>query len=104
VAGEICIVIFPSTHAAIRAERAAKEAGLKTRMIPVPREISSDCNVGMEASIDDMARLRCLLACRDIECDVATWPKPPGSPGGKRGPTPRLPGGDGTGQGQTSDV
>ena len=70
---EVCIVTFPSTYAAIQAERAANEAGLKVRMIPVPRGISSDCNVGMKASAADMPQLRSLLNSNRIECDLVEW-------------------------------
>ena len=73
MAAELCIVTFTTTHGALRAERAAKEAGFRVRMIPVPREISSDCNMGMEASIEDMERLRSLLASRGIECEFVRW-------------------------------
>ena len=70
---DVCIVTFTATHAALRAERSAIEAGFGVRMIPVPREISSDCNMGMEASIEDMERLRSLLASKGIECDLVRW-------------------------------
>ena len=70
---DVCIVTFPTTHTAIQAERAANEAGLEVRMIPVPREISSDCNVGMKASVDDMPQLRSLMNSKGIECDLVEW-------------------------------
>ena len=73
MAAEACIVTFPTVHAAIQAERAAKEEGMVVQMIPVPREVSSDCNVGMEASIADVATLRSVLASRGIECDFVRW-------------------------------
>ncbi|MHC4713011.1 MAG: DUF3343 domain-containing protein [Planctomycetota bacterium] len=72
---EVCIVTFPTTFAALRAERAAGEAGLAVRMVPVPREISSDCNMGMEASVKDMQALRSLLTSRGVECDFVKWRK-----------------------------
>jgi hypothetical protein len=42
------IVIFPSTYAAIKAERLCLESGIPCRVIPVPRDISSDCGVALE--------------------------------------------------------
>ena len=74
---EVCIVTFATTHAALGAEHAATEAGFAVRMIPVPREISSDCNMGMEASIDNMERLRSLFACEGIECNLVRWRERP---------------------------
>jgi len=43
------------------------------RMIPVPRGISSDCHMGMEAPVEDMERLRSLLAADGLECDLVRW-------------------------------
>ena len=39
------VVLFRSTSHAIRAERVLQEAGLRSKMIPVPRQISSECGV-----------------------------------------------------------
>ena len=70
---ERCIVIFPSTHFAIRAERAAHQAGLTVRMVPVPRQISPDCNMGMETSVNLKNSLESVLCEKGIECNFATW-------------------------------
>ena len=72
---EVCIAAFPTTHAALRAERAAKDAGLTVQMVPVPRGISSDCNVGMQAPVEDMERLRSILTAEGIDHDLVRWPK-----------------------------
>ncbi|MFH1732705.1 MAG: DUF3343 domain-containing protein [Planctomycetota bacterium] len=63
-----CIVIFPSTHFALRAERAALEAGIPAQMIPVPRHMSPDCNMGMEVPIEQENQLRALLADKGVDC------------------------------------
>ena len=47
------IIIFPSTHEALNAERMAKKADLNVSMTVVPRHISSDCNMGMTGSSRD---------------------------------------------------
>ena len=39
------VILFKSTHHAVRAEKVAKEAGFKVRTIPTPRHISSDCGI-----------------------------------------------------------
>ena len=39
------VVLFASTHHAVRAEKVAKEAGFVVRTIPTPRHISSDCGI-----------------------------------------------------------
>ncbi len=72
---EVCIATFPTTFAALRAERAAGEAGFAVRMVPVPREISSDCNMCMEASAGDMQALESLLTSLGVECNFVKWRK-----------------------------
>jgi len=37
------LATYPSSHAALRAERRLKDAGLPIELIPVPRQIHSSC-------------------------------------------------------------
>lgn len=39
------IILFPSIHYVIRAEKLIKEKGFFIDLIPVPRHLSSDCGV-----------------------------------------------------------
>jgi len=39
------VVLFASVQMAIRAERLLQGAGLEVKLIPVPRQLSSDCGV-----------------------------------------------------------
>ena len=39
------VILMPSTSHAIHAEAVLKAAGIPCKMIPVPRQISSDCGV-----------------------------------------------------------
>jgi len=41
------LVSFHSTHWALKAEEVLKGAGLKARLIPVPRSVSSSCTVAL---------------------------------------------------------
>jgi hypothetical protein len=50
----ILILAFPSTHMALRAERAAKQEGLAARMIPAPRHLSTDCHMALELRQPDL--------------------------------------------------
>jgi len=77
VSDERCIVIFPSTYFALRAERAVQDAGIPSRMIPVPRTISPDCNMGMEASIHQGNHLKMILETENIEFNLVI---PSGNP------------------------
>jgi len=46
------VILFASTHFAIRAEKLAKEKGFVVKLIPVPRHLSSDCGVCLRFSWD----------------------------------------------------
>jgi hypothetical protein len=39
------VILFPSVHFALRAEKLVKEKGISHKLIPVPRHLSSDCGV-----------------------------------------------------------
>lgn len=61
------ILTFHSVHAAIRAERILKASGRSPELIPVPREIASDCGFcilldGAEGTI----------SATELECE-AVW-------------------------------
>ena len=73
MAEEFCIVIFPSTHMALSAEKAAEKAGMQVKMGVVPRKISPDCNMGMAVNVDGREKLKVLLTKKDIECNFVDW-------------------------------
>ncbi|MBM4349134.1 MAG: DUF3343 domain-containing protein [Deltaproteobacteria bacterium] len=68
-----CVFIFESIHRVMKAEKLLKGKGIKISLIPVPREISSDCGVAIEVSeaFEKEARLLlgenkvCILECYD---------------------------------------
>jgi len=39
------VILFPTNAHVMRAEKLVKDAGLTCKLIPVPRELSSDCGV-----------------------------------------------------------
>jgi hypothetical protein len=45
------VFIFESVHRVMRAEKMLKGSGIIADLIPVPREISSDCGVAVEVDI-----------------------------------------------------
>jgi hypothetical protein len=75
VTEEGLIVVFPSTHHALKAEKAAREKGLDVKMIPVPREISSDCNMGMKVSTGDGEAVKAALEESQVRCRLVPWPQ-----------------------------
>ncbi len=46
------VFLFSSIHHVMRAEKLLKGKGIQIDLIPVPREISSDCGVAIELSAD----------------------------------------------------
>jgi hypothetical protein len=71
------IVIFPSTYAAIKAERLCLESGLPCRVIPVPRDISSDCGVALEIDQAERERAEKTFIERGVECAFIERTPPP---------------------------
>ncbi len=47
-----CIFLFRSVHQVMKAEKLLKGKGMKIDLIPIPREISSDCGVAIELSME----------------------------------------------------
>jgi hypothetical protein len=39
------VILIRSTSHAVRAEKVLQEAGIRCKLIPVPRQLSSDCGV-----------------------------------------------------------
>lgn len=44
---EFGVVLFHTTSAALRAEKVLQSVNLATKLIPVPREFSSDCGIAV---------------------------------------------------------
>lgn len=61
------VVLFYSTSGAIRAEKLTKEEGLKVKLIPVPRHLSSDCGVCLRFESVDADKVRSILGSAQVE-------------------------------------
>ena len=42
------VVLFHTTTSAIRAEKELNKAGLEVKLVPTPRELSSDCGIALQ--------------------------------------------------------
>ena len=60
-------VLFHTTSAAIRAEKMLKKAGIVVKMIPTPRELSSDCGISARFPWDQADKVREALARDNVE-------------------------------------
>jgi hypothetical protein len=43
-----CVILLESVHQVLRAEKLLKGKGMEVDLVPVPREIRSDCGVALE--------------------------------------------------------
>lgn len=55
------VILFFSTHFALRAEKLTKEKGYATKLIPVPRHLSSDCGVCLRIPWEEKENILNLL-------------------------------------------
>ena len=55
------VILFPSIHFALQAEKMVKGKGFSIDLIPVPRQLSSDCGICMLIEWEERGKLRNLL-------------------------------------------
>jgi hypothetical protein len=58
---EYSVVLFHSTAHAIRAEKVLVQAGFQIKMIPTPRQISSDCGMALRFHREDEEKVTAAL-------------------------------------------
>jgi len=61
------VVIFYSTSAALRAESLAEKHKLIVKLIPVPRNLSSDCGICLQFNSADKQKIEEILKENKIE-------------------------------------
>ena len=55
------VVLFHTNSAALRAEKVLLREGLKNKLIPTPRQFSSDCGIALRFDRNEETRLREIL-------------------------------------------
>lgn len=60
------IILFRTIHDVLRAEKMLKKEGARYELVPVPRNLSSDCGMCVRLD-DDPARIRQCLGDIEIE-------------------------------------
>ena len=63
------VILFFSSNHAIWAERVLREAGLAVRLIPTPKELSSECGHALEAAAARLGDASAALAARGVPFD-----------------------------------
>jgi hypothetical protein len=65
------VILFPSLHFALRAEKLMKERAIPYKLIPVPRYLSSDCGVCLRIPWDRREEVLGILSQADVKVDGA---------------------------------
>ena len=55
------LLVFASIHYVLKAEKLIKKQGLFTDIVPVPKEISSDCGMALLVNAKDLFDIKSLL-------------------------------------------
>lgn len=63
------VVLFHSTSLAIRGEKIAKKDGLKVKLIPTPRHLSSDCGTALRFEEKDRYALISAFETASVDYD-----------------------------------
>lgn len=61
------LMTFKSTHSALRFEKVIKDNNLYTRMVPVPRQISTSCGIAGKIEEEEMKEI--IDICREHKLD-----------------------------------
>lgn len=62
------VFLFHTNTSALRAEKLLKQAGLDVKLIPTPRELSSDCGVALQIEAGQSDAGERLLIDKGVEC------------------------------------
>lgn len=61
------VALFHNTSAVMRAEKVLKKGGVAVKLIPTPREFSSDCGLAVRFDAQETERVRVLLEQARVE-------------------------------------
>ena len=61
------VVLFYTNSASIRAEKILRQENLTVKLIPTPRELSSDCGVALRFDWDQAEHVKALMDAARVE-------------------------------------
>jgi len=67
---EYGVILFYTTSAAMRAEKSLVREGFTCKLIPTPRQFSSDCGISLRFCWEKHNEVELLLKRADIEFDA----------------------------------
>ena len=62
MAADQCVLLFASIHFVLKAEQLFKAAGIAHEVVPVPRQLSSDCGMAITISCRELGSVLQVLA------------------------------------------
>jgi len=62
-----CVILFYTQSSAFRAEKVTREAGIECKLIPIPRNMSSDCGVALQVYEPFADEVRSILESSGVE-------------------------------------
>jgi hypothetical protein len=65
-------ILLTSTAHAIRSEKVLHAAGIQSKLVPVPRHLSTECGVCLRVERGDVERARRALEAAGLEIEIAT--------------------------------
>lgn len=64
------VVLFHTTSSVMRAEKLLVKEGYPVKLIPTPREFSSDCGIALRFNWDHREQVRPVLGAAGVEIDA----------------------------------
>jgi N-acyl-L-homoserine lactone synthetase len=64
------VILFHTNSSVMRAEKLLKRAGYSIKIIPTPREFSSDCGVALRFDWTDCEQVKLILDTAHLEIDA----------------------------------
>jgi hypothetical protein len=64
------VVLFHTSSAALRAEKKLIAGGLTVKLIPTPRDLSSDCGIALRFDWNQADQVRVLLEAAHVEIEA----------------------------------
>jgi len=64
-----CVITFHSTHYALKSERVLKKAKYNIKLVPVPRQFSSNCGLALQFDCENGDVFKELFAANKVEIE-----------------------------------
>lgn len=69
IAEQWCVITFFTIYHALKAEKVLQSEGININLIPVPREISSDCGVALQFDYREKEKVKEILENNLVKID-----------------------------------